>query len=176
MVEVNNDELRKIIKSIGSKIFLARKNSRKKIDSISKITKIRSSFLIAIEEARIESLPDKVYLKGFLKTYANFFGINIINELNSLDNYFNTEIEEKKKITNQSTLSEPLPNQKIYIAIFFITIVFLIIYNEYCLLYYIHLHTPRWQCFWINTSMCDCESQGGLFVKLCYSWCLPENV
>ena len=66
MVEDNNDELRKIIKSIGSKIFLARKNSRKKIDSISKITKIRSSYLIAIEEGRLESLPDKVYLKGFL--------------------------------------------------------------------------------------------------------------
>lgn len=131
MVEDNNDELSKIIKSIGSKIFLARKNSRKKIDSISKITKIRSSYLIAIEEGRLESLPDKVYLKGFLKTYANFFGINIISELNSLDNYFNIKIEEKKKITKQSTLSEPLPNQKIYIAIFFITIVFLIIYNEY---------------------------------------------
>lgn len=39
-------------------------------------TKIRSTYLQALEEGDFERLPAPVYVRGFLKNYANFLGLN----------------------------------------------------------------------------------------------------
>tara|TARA_A100001015_G_scaffold253165_1_gene293192 strand:+ start:2090 stop:2572 length:483 start_codon:yes stop_codon:yes gene_type:complete len=66
-----------IFSEIGLKISKARKLSRKKIDTVSKILKIKTSNLLAIEGGQYTSFSDEVYLKGFIKCYAGYLGSTI---------------------------------------------------------------------------------------------------
>ena len=45
------------------------------IQEISKATKLSSSVIRALEEGRIDNV-DPVYLKGFLKLYCRYLGLN----------------------------------------------------------------------------------------------------
>ncbi|MCL4353427.1 helix-turn-helix domain-containing protein [Patescibacteria group bacterium] len=45
------------------------------LDEISQATKIKPSFLLAIEEGNYKKLPSSAYIKGFLKNYAQFLGL-----------------------------------------------------------------------------------------------------
>lgn len=40
------------------------------IEEVAERTKIRTQFLIAIEEGRFNELPDQAYVRAFLRTYA----------------------------------------------------------------------------------------------------------
>jgi len=44
-------------------------------------TKIRSKYLEAIEEENFELIPGRVYLKGFIRTYAKYLGIDDNEEI-----------------------------------------------------------------------------------------------
>jgi len=39
-------------------------------------TKIRKKYLVALEEENFDIMPGKVYVRGFLRNYARFLGIN----------------------------------------------------------------------------------------------------
>ncbi len=52
------------------------------IKSAEKATKIRSSYLEAIEEGRYENLPDNIYTQGYVKNYADFLGFDTAPLLN----------------------------------------------------------------------------------------------
>ena len=95
-----------IIKNIGRKISDARKFKKIKIETVSKSLRIRGSYLLAIESGKIEALPDYVYLKGFIKCYANYFELKINDDLNLLNEEYNKlqfrnipRIEEKNNFS-----------------------------------------------------------------------------
>ena len=95
-----------IIKNIGRKIGDARKFKKIKIETVSKSLRIRGSYLLAIESGKIEALPDYVYLKGFIKCYANYFELKINDDLNLLNEEYNKlqfrnipRIEEKNNFS-----------------------------------------------------------------------------
>ncbi len=49
-------------------------------------TKIRAKYLRALEEERFEQLPSQTYVKGFLRTYADYLGLDgqlYVDEYNS---------------------------------------------------------------------------------------------
>lgn len=46
------------------------------LEDISKFTKIREGYLKAIEEERFDLLPPSFYVKGYLKTYAKYLGLD----------------------------------------------------------------------------------------------------
>ncbi len=49
-------------------------------------TKIRGKYLLALEEERFELLPAQTYVKGFLRTYAEYLGLDgqlYVDEFNS---------------------------------------------------------------------------------------------
>lgn len=46
------------------------------LDEISKKTRIRSSYLKAIEEEDFDRLPEEVYIRGFLRSYAGYIGLD----------------------------------------------------------------------------------------------------
>ena len=49
-------------------------------------TKIRSKYLRALEEEHFELLPSETYVKGFLRTYADYLGLDgqlYVDEFNS---------------------------------------------------------------------------------------------
>ena len=130
--EVKKDiNISNILEEIGKKISLSRKGSRKKIDSISRTLKISSQYLLAIEDGDINKLPSRVYLKGFIKSYAEYFNADISRELELLDIHFN---QLDRKVTPEkvnSKIFESMPNQKVFIFTLTIFVVIFYLWDNY---------------------------------------------
>ncbi len=65
---------------------ILKENREKKGISISEValaTKINNKTLIAIEEGNVDSLPQKTYLRGFVRAYATFLGLDVEQILNT---------------------------------------------------------------------------------------------
>ena len=120
-----------ILEEIGKKISLSRKGSRKKIDSISRTLKISSQYLLAIEDGDINKLPSRVYLKGFIKSYAEYFNADISRELELLDTHFKQlETRDTPEKVN-SKIFESMPNQKVFIFTLTIFVVIFYLWDNY---------------------------------------------
>lgn len=61
---------------VGQKLREARLKKKLTLEEISKTTKIRVSFLSAIEEGEYYKLPEKTYAHGFVGNYAEFLGLS----------------------------------------------------------------------------------------------------
>jgi transcriptional regulator with XRE-family HTH domain len=71
---------------IGPSLREARTKRGLSEDDVQKAIRIRGRYLTAIEEERWELLPGDAYTKGFLRTYAEFLGLNgtlYVDEFNS---------------------------------------------------------------------------------------------
>lgn len=62
--------------TLGEKMKRIRSERRLSLHEISKGTKIQSKYLEYLEEGLYEKLPADVYVRGFLKSYADYVGIN----------------------------------------------------------------------------------------------------
>lgn len=94
------------------------------LDEVAKATKIRSSFLEAIEKGDYEKLPPGTYAHGFVRNYAKFLGLPE-REILAV---FNREYDEEKfiKVLPEGLLrKDELPFKKIKFAQTF-KIVFLV--------------------------------------------------
>ena len=61
---------------IGRVLEQARKDRGLSLDEAERATKIRKRYLVGLEKDDYTVLPDAVYAQGFLKTYANFLGLD----------------------------------------------------------------------------------------------------
>lgn len=61
---------------IGQVLEKARKERGLTLDEVEYATKIRKRYLAGLEREDFGGLPDAVYAHGFLKTYANFLGLD----------------------------------------------------------------------------------------------------
>lgn len=61
---------------IGEKLRKARLEKGITYEDVVKDTKIRARYLQALEEEDWDIFPGKVYLKGFLRTYSSYLGLN----------------------------------------------------------------------------------------------------
>lgn len=64
------------MKEIGEKLLEAREQKGISLEQISELTKIRSVYLQALETGEVDNLPDKVYVKGFLRSYAKIVDLD----------------------------------------------------------------------------------------------------
>lgn len=64
------------VRDIGSTLRQARDRRALPLETCAERTRIRSKYLIAMEENRFESLPEPAYARGFVKTYADFLGLD----------------------------------------------------------------------------------------------------
>lgn len=62
--------------TLGEKLKKLRSERRVSLNDVSRATKVQVKYLESLEEARYDELPADVYIKGFLKSYADFFGLN----------------------------------------------------------------------------------------------------
>src|SRR5437899_9809559 len=72
--------------AIGDSLREARNRRGLSAADVQKGIRIRERYLTALEEERWELLPGEAYTKGFLRTYAEFLGLNgtlYIDEFNS---------------------------------------------------------------------------------------------
>jgi transcriptional regulator with XRE-family HTH domain len=61
---------------IGSSLREARQRRGLELSEIERHTRIRSRYLRALEEERFDLLPGAAYAKGFLRTYADYLGLD----------------------------------------------------------------------------------------------------
>jgi flagellar biosynthesis protein FlhG len=78
----------------GKRLREIRERMGIELNSVSKETKISTKMLESIEEERFEAVPAPVYLKGFLKAYAQFLGLD---PQKVVEDYLNSMPPEKKK-------------------------------------------------------------------------------
>ncbi|MBS0649758.1 MAG: helix-turn-helix domain-containing protein [Verrucomicrobia bacterium] len=65
------------LKRVGAMFKSKRKELNLTLKEVENSTSIRSSYLEAIEEGRIQQFISGVYALGFMKQYANFLGIDM---------------------------------------------------------------------------------------------------
>jgi cytoskeleton protein RodZ len=71
---------------IGNSLREARARRQIPIGQAEQATKIRGKYLRALEEERFDLLPSETYVKGFLRTYADYLGLDgqlYVDEYNS---------------------------------------------------------------------------------------------
>ena len=61
---------------IGQVLENARKERGLTLEEVEHATKIRKRYLVGLEREDYRVLPDTVYARGFLKTYANYLGLD----------------------------------------------------------------------------------------------------
>ena len=71
---------------IGNSLREARVRQQLDFPEIEQATKIRGKYLRALEDEHFEQLPGQTYVKGFLRTYADYLGLEgqlYVDEYNS---------------------------------------------------------------------------------------------
>jgi len=64
------------MESVGELLRREREAQGKSVEDVAKVTRMSSQTLAAIEEDRFSALPAPVYVKGHLRTYARFLGLD----------------------------------------------------------------------------------------------------
>jgi cytoskeletal protein RodZ len=89
---------------MGEELRRARESKGLNLLQVEEVTKIRVKYLEALENEDFNVIPGKVYIKGFVKNYAAFLGLNVVPFIEYLnETTFNqAEIEEEKEfvVTN----------------------------------------------------------------------------
>jgi hypothetical protein len=83
---------------IGNSLREARLRQGLDFPEIEQATKIRSKYLRALEEEQFDVLPAQTYVKGFLRSYADYLGLDgqlYVDEFNS--RYVRGEFEEEEE-------------------------------------------------------------------------------
>jgi hypothetical protein len=61
---------------IGTSLREARERRRVDLAQAEQVTKIRAKYLRALEDEQFDLLPSQTYVKGFLRSYAEFLGLD----------------------------------------------------------------------------------------------------
>jgi cytoskeletal protein RodZ len=96
------------------------------IEDVFQKTRIRSTYIQAIENSEFQRLPDPVYSKNFIKTYARFLGIDEEPVLQNYVNYINSQTpaplkNSEETLIEKSSFKSSLPkilSNKIFWIIF----------------------------------------------------------
>lgn len=80
----NSQELKKKRESLGLSL-----------EDVFQKTRIRSTYLQAIENKEFQLLPDPVYTKNFIKTYAKFLGLDEKPIIQDYDDFMSTQKQER---------------------------------------------------------------------------------
>jgi cytoskeleton protein RodZ len=93
---------------IGSSLREARIRQGLEIVEIEQATKIRAKHLQALEEEEFELLPGQTYVKGFLRTYAEYLGLDGQLYVDEFNSRYATGEEEPVPIARSNVGSRPL--------------------------------------------------------------------
>jgi cytoskeletal protein RodZ len=77
--------------TIGEKLQEARRRKGKSLKEIENILRIRASYLEALEKDNFEKIPGFAYAKAFLKSYANYLGLDAESLVSELEKVYKKE-------------------------------------------------------------------------------------
>jgi len=80
----------------------------KKINEAAEITRIKESYLKAIEEEDFSKLPIEVYTKGYIREYAKFLGVYSEDTIAKYDRYLDEKKGIKSKVVADTAADKPL--------------------------------------------------------------------
>lgn len=127
------------MKTVGEILRTARQEKKLTLEEVEEKTKIRKKYLLALEKDDWSKLPFLAYVRGFVKNYAEFLGL----EPERLFPVFRRQLDlnrvEKPKIVPQGLsqpLNEPLlritPSKIIGVLILFLVFLFFFwLFNQY---------------------------------------------
>src|ERR1700761_9255675 len=69
------------LETVGQDLRAARLRRGDDLATVSKALKIRKDHLEAVEEDRLEALPGRTYAVGFVRTYADYLGLDAIQSV-----------------------------------------------------------------------------------------------
>ena len=84
-----------MIENFGSYIKHERELRGVPLEEISRITKIHIRYLQALEDNRFDELPSEVFIKGYIRSYANIIGSDADEMLNSYEESIGNKLIEK---------------------------------------------------------------------------------
>ena len=88
---------------IGEVLEKARKERGLTLEDVEHATKIRKRYLVGLEREDYRVLPDTVYARGFLKTYANYLGLD--------GEELSREFKDRRKPRRERGISYGAPKQ-----------------------------------------------------------------
>lgn len=106
--------------TLGEKLKKLRGERRISLNEVSRATKIQVKYLEYLEEGAYDKLPVDVYVKGFLRNYSEFLGINeeILIKLYKQERGIQKNLEKEKKPKKRNPM---LGGEKISISSFVVT-------------------------------------------------------
>ncbi len=117
--------------NVGEKLYEERVKKGHTLEEVSKATKIRASFLLAIEKGEYKKLPSGTYVHGFVRNYARFLGLPEY-EILALFKRGYSEEKFQKIIPEGLIKTNDFPLKRIKLAqtlkIFFLVFIALLIY------------------------------------------------
>lgn len=88
--------------SIGKELAKARHKKGISIKDAEEATKIRAKFLEALEKDDFENVPEPVYIKGFIRTYATFLGANSFKLIKRYEASLKAEKEKQAALAEKN--------------------------------------------------------------------------
>jgi cytoskeleton protein RodZ len=98
-----------MIENFGSYLKHERELRGVPLEEISGVTKIHIRFLQALEENQFDDLPGEVFIKGYIRSYANIIGSDVEEVLNIYEEYVGNKIENT---SDSVTSSNNLPAKR----------------------------------------------------------------
>lgn len=93
---------------IGQLLQRARKQKNASLEDVASKTKININLLKALEDNNLDGLPNKTYVKGFVKNCAKILNINTDEALNALERVYR-DLEPEPVVEEEVKQQEPLP-------------------------------------------------------------------
>ncbi len=96
--------VRKKIKSLtlGEKLKILREDRHLRVQDLSRRINVKVAYIEALEKGRYDDLPTRVYVKGFVRSYAQFFGVPedvlldlLEREYSIYQNIYHKDVEEE---------------------------------------------------------------------------------
>ena len=87
--------------SIGSTIKQAREEKGVSIEEVHQATRIHPKILKAIEENRFQDIPSALYVKGFIRKYADFLGLATDKILDEFSRIYNDSSRPEYLLKNE---------------------------------------------------------------------------
>lgn len=112
------------MKEIGEILQKAREEKAISLEQISELTKIRLLYLKALEAGEFEKLPGRVYVKGFLKSYAKTVELDPTKILQIYQTYMDQlPVEEPPKVETRISPMKPRSMGRIILVVLIIFLI-----------------------------------------------------
>ena len=96
-------------RQIGALLERKRREKGLSLKEVEQATKIRTRYLEGLEREDYSMLPDTIYVHGFLKTYANFLGLDGERLARELREYQATNLEQQLVAHDEVSISGEEP-------------------------------------------------------------------